>query len=76
MTKIRAKVGDYDYTININVDNKRENQKKWNDLLNNFEKLVLFKALREEKVKNKMSILLHEIKFCKNFSFAVGFRNV
>lgn len=51
MTKIRVKVGDYDYTININVENKKENQKKWNDLLNNFEKLVLFKSLREEKVK-------------------------
>ena len=51
LTKIRITLGNYDHTININVQNKTESKRNWNNLLSNFEKLVLFKALREEKVR-------------------------
>lgn len=52
LKRIKIVVGDYKHIININVLNKIDNAVKWNDALNDFEKLVVLKALREEKVSN------------------------
>lgn len=50
MTKIRIQLGSYDHIININIENKTVCKRPWNNILTSLEKLVIFKALREEKV--------------------------
>ncbi|KAL0280091.1 UNVERIFIED_CONTAM: hypothetical protein PYX00_001484 [Menopon gallinae] len=50
LTKIHIKLGDYDYYININVGNTSHSKRNWNHHLTDLEKLVLYKALREEKL--------------------------
>lgn len=77
MTKIRIQLGDYDHTININVQNTVVNKKKWNDILTDLEKLIIFKALREEKVCTRSAWFSRStIQFLFNFIFrAACFRH-